>query len=188
MTKTHYFLAVPISEDIKLAYKQWSEKLKSLFPFKTWVHHEDYHITLVFLGDTPQAELNKVIAQMKMIVKNHEPFELHLNGLGYFGKKESPRIFWGGIDRQSQLEDLQKDVLQACEKVGFDLENRPYRPHLTLARRYKEDGGFPFQHLEDYFQLEPTLRTFSVPSIVLYQTHLDRSPKYEAIETFKLGV
>ncbi|MBM6616387.1 RNA 2',3'-cyclic phosphodiesterase [Bacillus suaedaesalsae] len=188
MTKTHYFLAIPIPIEIKQAFKQWREENKIHFPFKSWVHHEDYHITLVFLGDAPEAELEKVKKEIREIVQSHEPFELTLNGLGYFGQKESPRIFWGGIKRQVQLENLQRDVFEACGRIGFELEKRPYRPHLTLARRYKEGNGFPFEQLNHYFQIDPSLRAYTVQSVVLYQTHLDRVPKYEAIETFDLGV
>ncbi|KAA0549042.1 RNA 2',3'-cyclic phosphodiesterase [Bacillus sp. BGMRC 2118] len=187
MTKTHYFLAIPLPTEVKHAFKQWREQNNDHFPFKSWVHHEDYHITLVFLGDTPETKLNTVVKELHEVVKKHGPFKLTLNGLGYFGKKESPRIFWGGITQQETLEHLQRDVCEACEKIGYQLEKRPYRPHITLARRYKEGEGFPFGELDQYLQIDPLTSTFAVQSVVLYQTHLDRSPKYEAIETFQLG-
>jgi 2'-5' RNA ligase len=188
MTKTHYFLAVPIPQEIKQVYMEWREKNKERLPFKSWVHHEDYHITLAFLGDANASDIEKVKSETARVVVGHNPFRLQLSGLGYFGKKESPRIFWSGIERQPQLQELQRDVFQACRSIGFELEKRDYRPHVTLARRFGMESGFPSHKLEQYFQVDKSLLSYTVDSVVLYQTHLDRSPKYETVSTFYLAV
>jgi 2'-5' RNA ligase len=186
MAKTHYFLAVPIPQELRQIYKEWIEKNKEQFPFKSWVHHEDYHITLAFLGDAPISDIGKIKNEISRVAGKHDPFQLQLSGLGYFGKQDSPRIFLGGIERQPQLEELQRDVFQTCQSIGFELEKRPYRPHVTLARRFGMESGFPASELAQFFQLDKSLLTYTVDSVVLFQTHLDRSPKYETLSTFYL--
>jgi 2'-5' RNA ligase len=186
MAKTHYFLAVPIPNHIKKLYLEWRESNKDIFPFKSWVHHEDYHITLAFLGDASSPRIEEIIEEMERVKDMHVPFHLQLSGLGYFGKKESPRIFWSGIEKQPLLERLQQDVFLACQSIGFELEKRPFRPHLTLARRWKEEAGFPNGQLASLFQVDKDSLSFTVESFVLYQTHLDRSPKYETLKVFYL--
>jgi 2'-5' RNA ligase len=186
MAKTHYFLAVPIPKEIKELYLEWRERTQENLPFKSWVHHEDYHITLAFLGDAHLSTIEKVKVEMERIQERHEPFCLQLSGLGYFGKQESPRILWSGIDRQPQLEELHRDIFQACQSIGFKLEKRPFRPHLTLARRWREEGGFPANELTQLFHIAKSSLSYTVDSFVLYQTHLNQSPKYETLSTFYL--
>ncbi len=186
MTNTHYFLAVPIPQEIKLLYLEWRELVREKLPFKTWVHHEDYHITLAFLGDAPISKIQNVKSEMKRVVEEHDAFDVNLTGLGFFGKSDNPRIFWSGVERQPKLEKLQLDVHLACQKVGFELETRPYRPHMTLARRWVAEAPFPSDELPELFQPKEELLKFTVNHVVLYQTHLNRSPKYQPLAIFSL--
>jgi 2'-5' RNA ligase len=186
LTKTHYFLAIPIPEPIKHLYMEWRELVKEKLPFKSWVHHEDYHITLAFLGDAPFSKIKEVKNEMKHVVEEHESFQLRLTGLGYFGSPENPRVFWSGMEDQPKLVKLQHDVYHTCQRVGFDLEKKSYHPHLTLARRWTKDAPFPYKELPELFQPREELLTFTVEHIVLYQTHINRSPKYQPISIFSL--
>ncbi|MFZ3589383.1 RNA 2',3'-cyclic phosphodiesterase [Bacillus sp. DJP31] len=186
MNETHYFLAVPIPQEIKLLYFEWIELVKEKLPFKTWVHPDDYHLTLAFLGDASFPKIQDVKNEMKRIVKEHDSFRLQVSGLGTFGSSESPRIFWSGVERQPLLEKLQRDVFQACQNVGFDLETRPFHPHMTLARRWIAESPFPFNELPELIHPKQELLSFKVNHVVLYQTHLDRSPKYLPLSIFSL--
>ncbi len=161
--------------------------MKEQLPFKTWVHHEDYHITLVFLGEAPFTKVQDVKTEMKKIAANHPAFTLKLSGLGYFGRQESPRIFWAGVDVSLQLTRLQKDIYEACERLGFMLEKRAYHPHMTLARRWGGEYEFPQGSLSDMMQPKDEHLEMKVENIVLYQTHLNRSPKYQPLSIFSLG-
>ncbi|MBM7660479.1 2'-5' RNA ligase [Bacillus mesophilus] len=187
MTSTHYFLAVPIPQATKQLYLEWRQLVKEKLPFKSWVHHEDYHITLVFLGDAPFSKIQEVKAEMKRIANKHQAFPLQLKGLGTFGAKESPRIFWSGLDVPSELAELQRDIFDACVGIGFNMDKRPYHPHMTLARRWQSEHDFPYKELSKLFQPKEELLTFEVENIVLYQTHLNRSPKYQPLSIFPLN-
>ncbi|WP_456277946.1 RNA 2',3'-cyclic phosphodiesterase [Bacillus sp. AK128] len=186
MTNTHYFLAIPIPQATKQLYLEWRQLVKEKLPFKSWVHHEDYHITLVFLGDASFSKIQEVKTEMKRISSEYKGFPLQLRGLGYFGRKESPRVFWGGVEVSPSLLQLQQEVFKACQNLGFQLEKRSYSPHMTLARRWGEKTEFPYQELEQLFQPKDELLSFNVENIVLYQTHLNRSPKYQPLAIFPL--
>jgi 2'-5' RNA ligase len=55
--QTHFFFAVSIPEETKLIMKKHCEQLKEKIPFSRWVHYEDIHITLAFLGGAPTEKL-----------------------------------------------------------------------------------------------------------------------------------
>lgn len=184
--KKHYFLAVPIEEKHRTILQNWLHMNKSKLPFKSWVHPEDYHITLAFLGDVqPSNRLIELIKRVDETVINCRKFEISLKGIDIFGKTESPRIFWAGVENSSSLHHVQKQIVRASEEAGFQLDSKPFRPHITLARRWNSEEPFiKSPELDLVFKDKPSPSL--VKSIHLYQTHLDRIPKYEAINIFPL--
>ncbi|MGM0874965.1 MAG: RNA 2',3'-cyclic phosphodiesterase [Bacillota bacterium] len=183
---THFFIAVPIGKDQKRMIQDWLAHKKDNLPFQSWVHHEDYHITLAFLGNVDSNDqLHQLSDRVKEIVEKRSPIELSLKGIDVFGKKDSPRIFWAGIEDSSPLHYLQKQVFLACEDTGFTLDSKPFRPHITLARRWKSEN--PFVKPEEFQQaFQDEKQSFIVKNIHLFRTHLDRVPKYETVEVFPL--
>lgn len=184
--KKHYFLAVPIEEKQRELLQNWIQINKASLPFKSWVHPEDYHITLAFLGDVqPRTRLNDLIKNVNESIKNCGQFEVSLKGIDIFGKKESPRIFWASVEHSSSLNRLQTQMAKACEASGFELDRKPFRPHITLARKWSSEKPFiKPSGLERVFAEYPSSST--VTSIHLFQTNLDQIPKYEAINSFPL--
>jgi RNA 2',3'-cyclic 3'-phosphodiesterase len=184
--QTHFFYAIRIPESTKIMMKDNMEKLREAFPFKRWVHHQDLHITLAFLGAAPHEKLYQAELNVKEVLSGAKSFTLKMNKLGIFGMKESPRVFWADIEESGELQAVRKKVFSACEMAGFQLETRPFRPHITLARKWSGTSPFQTQLLEKWTELQPEPLTFSVEEVVLYQTHLDQTPKYEAITVFPL--
>ncbi|WP_299089237.1 RNA 2',3'-cyclic phosphodiesterase [uncultured Metabacillus sp.] len=184
--QTHFFIAVPIDKEQKKLIHNWVTENKDNLPFKSWVHQEDYHITLAFLGHVDSKDqLMQLLERVREKTADIPPFTLSLKGLDTFGKKDSPRIFWAGIEESATLYYLQKQVFQACKDTGFKLDSKPFRPHITLARRWNSETPFIKPEAFEYtFQDENN--PFMVQMIHLYQTHLDRVPKYETIERFAL--
>jgi RNA 2',3'-cyclic 3'-phosphodiesterase len=184
--QTHYFYAVKIPENTKMIMDEQMVKLKELFPFKRWVHHQDLHITLAFLGDAPQGKLDQSVILVKQALKDDRSFTLKINKLGIFGKNDSPRIFWADTEESDELHLIRGKVFSACEQAGFSLETRPFRPHITLARKWSANQPFQKEWLDKWTELQPEPLSFSAHEVVLYQTHLSKTPKYEAISVFPL--
>ncbi len=184
--KKHYFLAVPIEEKQRMILLNWIQNHKSSLPFKSWVHPEDYHITLAFLGDIQQhSKLIELTKSVNETLKNDFQFEISLKGIDVFGKAESPRILWASVEHSESLNHLQTVIVKACEETGFQLDRKPFRPHITLARKWNSVHPFiKFARLDQVFNDQPSPSVVS--SIYLYQTNLDQIPKYEAINIFPL--
>lgn len=178
----HYFYAVKLPIEIKLRLQEICSQLKENFPFKNWVHHEDYHITLAFLGNANREQLEASIHFVQQALALQDSFSLTINQLGTFGKSDSPRIFWAGLEKEAHLFRTREHVFHACRKADFILETRPFHPHITLARKWL--GSSSFEH--DLLKKIETLH-FEAKEVVLYETHLEKVPKYEVKQTFLLN-
>lgn len=171
----HYFIAVKLPNEIKTVLAEWKEMIAETALFRSWVHKEDYHITLSFLGSVEEEQLKKLKQDLQQLA-GISRFSLTLQGCHTFGRKEQPRVFWVGVEEERALIDLQKQVYTICEQNGFQLETRPYHPHITVARKWKGEEKFD----EKQLSVVP-LHTFEVETVTLYETHVDQVPKYEAI-------
>jgi RNA 2',3'-cyclic 3'-phosphodiesterase len=184
------FIAIRLPEELRAALGRHCRKLSSELNFSKWVHPEDYHITLQFLGDTPQGRIPDLIAALKKAADGFAPFELSLQQLGTFGPPASPRVLWDGIaGDMKQLHALQRAVTSATQPLGFAPEDRKYSPHITLARKYRGESPFSTERLralqaageqaEDVVENVP----WTVDSMVIFVTRMHKSPMYETVET-----
>ncbi len=92
-----------------------------------WSAPESWHITLQFLGNTPQYEC--IVARLREL--RSPPVPIQLEGLGFF---ERAGVFFAGVGLTPELQALQQRVTAATGLCGFIPETRPYHPHITLAR------------------------------------------------------
>lgn len=187
MEHAHFFYAVQLPEEVKEQLKDRIENLKSDLPFKAWVHPQDLHITLAFLGNADQTKLEESRKLIQSALTNHSSFELILDHLGIFGRKDSPRIFWAGAEESASLKDVRETVFSSCRIAGFELETRPFSPHITLARKWTGEAPFTYQMLESFNPFQSEKIKFTAERVVLYRTHLGKSPKYEPITIFPLA-
>jgi len=184
--RPHFFFAVRIPEETKLIMKDHIDKLQENIPFSRWVHHMDLHITLAFLGSAEPEKLTVAEDKVKEAIQHEKAFPLKINKLGFFGKEDSPRVFWADTESSEELTAIRDKVFIACSKAGFQLETRAFRPHITLARKWKGPEGFQKELLNVWNELQPEPLKFQAEDVVVYQTHLDQTPKYEAVTIFPL--
>lgn len=167
--KPHYFLAIVIPDDMKKAI--FHEMKQHHFPFKKFTHPEDYHITLAFIGDSEERSLKEVCARLEESLKKIRSFPLRLTSFETFGLPASPRIFWIGTDEPEELYRLQTITVNVCTKAGVKLDERPYRPHLTTARKWNGDQAYtPVA--------APKWEDITVNEVALYETNRLKDPKY----------
>ncbi|AIQ45280.1 hypothetical protein R70723_04750 [Paenibacillus sp. FSL R7-0273] len=182
------FIAVKLPEEPAGLLGQEAAALSSRLKFAKWTYPDDYHITLQFLGDTPAAKIPELLAALEVISAGQEPFTLRLGEWGTFGAPESPRVLWAGVSGElEQLRNLQRKIVSATSPLGFKEEKRTYSPHLTLARKYRDERAFSSGLLSDLrsrtenIENNCSVKDWTIDAFVVYATRMHAIPMYEMI-------
>jgi len=131
-----------------LFYALWPDDATraALEKLQTHVHGrltrpQNLHLTLAFLGSQPEALLPVLRSVLTHL--NAETMELEIDRLGYFDKN---RIAWAGMHAiPPALSHLQNALMQELTRKGIDCEvGKPFRPHITLARKADAPSNLPF--------------------------------------------
>jgi 2'-5' RNA ligase len=126
------FIGIDLDPEIRGRISRFLEGVQGFAPDARWVRPESLHITLKFIGEqTP--ERVEAIAERLRRVKGGE-FEIRSGGYGFFPTAKAARVFWIGIHAGPQLAELAGSIDVGTAELGIPRENRPYSPHLTLAR------------------------------------------------------
>jgi len=125
------FIAIEFPDHIKAALSESVDALRPALAAGRFSRTENYHLTLVFLGETAEPRLPAVTAAMDAC--DAPPVPLAIGPLGRFRGRDGDTV-WRRIDAPETLWALQRDLTDALRRRGFAPEDRPYAPHLTLAR------------------------------------------------------
>lgn len=148
MTRTFIAIALPdhVKEALERQIAALEEALRRRFTVQEkklprsvrWAAVEGLHLTLAFLGELDDDRLADAEQAAVVAAREGAPFALRLTHLGSFGPAHSPRVIWAGVsgnpDALSALGNLQVRLTSELEMRGFPPEERPFAPHLTLAR------------------------------------------------------
>lgn len=133
MTRT--FIALEQDESLQRRLSETIYRLASALPRLKWVDPAGIHLTLAFLGELNDQQLAKTVVAAQYAAAAVNPFAYRLSGLGTFGPPRQPRVLWMGIAEPSGvLTVLYQALTLALQQQGFPTDERPFSPHLTLAR------------------------------------------------------
>ncbi len=105
-----------------------------------WCRNDQLHVTLTFHGDQPESRIQDLTDLLPQALDGFSPFEIAVQGVGFFGRPHAPRVIWAGVANGSdRLVALQQAVATAAVAAGIDIEARPYHPHITLGRIRRAD-------------------------------------------------
>jgi RNA 2',3'-cyclic 3'-phosphodiesterase len=127
------FVALEVPAAVRENLASLLQKLRAVSPQARWVRPENLHVTLKFIGEVPQTKLAGIHEALAG-VRSEQLVTLDFSGLGFFPNEKHPRVFWAGIVASPNLKTLAADIDGATEKLGIPREQRPFSPHLTLAR------------------------------------------------------
>jgi RNA 2',3'-cyclic 3'-phosphodiesterase len=127
------FVAMDIPEGVRAAISAIVAKLRPTCPDARWVRIAGLHVTLKFIGETPDARVPGIRSALASIAPS-SPIAIHFRGLGFFPNAKRPRVFWGGVQAGPDLAALATAVESALDSLGIAREDRAFAPHLTLAR------------------------------------------------------
>jgi len=192
------FIALDIDDAIRERIARFEEGVQNFAPEARWARPESLHVTLKFIGEQPEAAVQKIKEMLSAIVAN--PIEIHFRGYGFFPTPKAARVFWVGMEAGPQLAALAAGIDDTMPALGIPKENRAFSPHLTLARG-PGGSGSPRWRKEDrpnraFALLQNRLAALPVPEFgtmtardfFLYQSQLvPKGSKYTKLVRFLLA-
>jgi len=136
-----------------------------------WTSPAYWHITSHFLGQVSSRQLETLKEMITEVASANSTFKVSVTKIGFFSSPYRPRVIWAGTEPVDELEKLYEDAAKLLLKNGFDIDKRPYNPHITLARiKHCNDTSVTKQIAEDY--KDHIFGSVDVDHIILYESRL----------------
>jgi 2'-5' RNA ligase len=188
-TRTFVAVEIPAPQGEKLTRLQ--QQLAPRIPTARMTSSPPFHLTLAFLGDVPDTDLNLVCRAVAEACGLFSSFELWLEGVGAFPSPTRPRVIWAGLVGAdgSPLAELHQTIARALKKVGYRPDDK-FSPHVTLGRIRQDRRGGRSPDLTAIFQPFQNWSggTFRVSEIVTFSSTLTpEGPIYAPLGRAPLG-
>jgi len=175
------FIAVDVelSNDFQLLTKQLQSDFRN--DSIVWVKNDLQHLTLRFLGETPDDKIEFIIAALKKVATSTQSFNLQLDKMGIFGSKHAPETLWVGFSEFSLFKILFEKLEKELLLLGFNQNYGNFVPHITIGRIKKVDNKKRFWETFEKRQPQFT-QTIPVTHLKLIQSKLTTDgPKYKTL-------
>lgn len=171
------FIAIELSPEVKQALGHLQEDLKRQLPPRVvrWTNPTGIHLTLKFLGDTPENKVQAVTQGMLAAAAGFEPFELRVSGFGCFPNPRQARVLWvGAPEVPKPLAGLQRAIDLQMTRLDYARETRYWSAHLTLGRVNDRITAAERQVLADLLDRTKigNLGTVPVQEVILFKSDL----------------
>lgn len=143
------FIAINFDNEVKAQINEISNKVKSNSIQGKFVSDEHLHLTVEFLGEVQHKRLDIIKEIMNQL--DFETFTLCLTKIDYFKRPEG-NIYWLGIEYNDILFNINKKLHQSLINKGFQLEDRAYKPHITIGRKVKLNDNFNTIELDEFLR------------------------------------
>lgn len=179
------FVALDIPAEIRKRMAEYTERVRQYAPEARWARVEGLHVTLKFLGEVGEAKLPSIKAALNVLKASS--LDVAFRGIGFFPTARSARVFWIGVQASDALPQLAGAIDEKLEEQGFAREQRPYSPHLTLARAGTPGSLLGLAPLLEH-EASPQFGTMTAQEFFLFQSHLGKGgSKYTKLERLSLG-
>ena len=152
----------------------------------TWIPPALMHLTVRFVGEVPEAEVDRVAAALSPPLALF-PFQLSVRGIGAFSNHGVPRVVWAGIERGvAETRAVERTVTDRLAAVDIPPDDRPFSPHLTLGR-VRQPGTLRTRTLLEGLADRPLGET-RVDTITLFHSRLSpNGPTYVPLLVTPVG-
>ncbi|MSQ08981.1 MAG: RNA 2',3'-cyclic phosphodiesterase [Dehalococcoidia bacterium] len=187
------FIAIELSEAVRVAISGLRHLVpRASFDVVRWVHPDTMHITLRFLGDAEPSKLLAISQELAGAASRSSKLTLRAGAPGAFPDTRAPRALWVGFEGDTQhLVQLQGRVEGVLAKLEIEPDRQKFTPHVTAGRLNNEVPGFVASQTGQAWvalKLPPELPQFTVGSVVLFRSHLDRlGARYEKLSEAPFG-
>lgn len=177
----HYFIGIKSTVNFDNLINTYKAKYQLTERYKVISHPDDLHVTLHFIGAMSEQSLPALSNSLQMIAEKTPAFNMDVDGLSYFGSSSGPRVVYLSIKESDTLSTLQKQITKTVAAQFNQPISDRFTPHITIAKKNKTT--------EKLFIQKEKWKPIVVPvsSFALFTIHPEKSPKYEAIEIFKLS-
>jgi RNA 2',3'-cyclic 3'-phosphodiesterase len=124
------FAGWPLAQEHKAALAARIAPLRDALPSASWARPEALHLTLLFLGDTDPERVPALIEGLDRL-SGRAAIPVEIAGAGFFPGRRRPRVAWVGLEPPDPIRALASAVRAGA---GAEADQRPFHPHLTLAR------------------------------------------------------
>ena len=137
--KLRLFFAVPLADDLRDVAVQLQEAVAKSAGHEArvrWVERENLHLTLKFVGDTAEEDVEKLVQIAEKVAASCSGTSLQVSGVGCFPARGAPRVIWAGVFRDSpELNELAARLDKALQDAGLaEADRNPFATHFTLGR------------------------------------------------------
>lgn len=185
------FIALELPEEARAALIDARQPLEAVSERTVrWVGPDNLHLTLKFLGNTPEERLGAIGEAVQQAVRTVSPLALSLGGLGAFPSAERPRVFWAGLEGDLDgLSAVYMGIEEGLLKLGLPRENRLLSPHITLGRaREGSPSGVQRRIGAMLSDIELPALGFSAKEVVLFRSILrPGGPVYTPLSVGGIG-
>ncbi|MEU9831542.1 RNA 2',3'-cyclic phosphodiesterase [Streptosporangium sp. NPDC048047] len=161
------------------------EPHRAAWPELRWLNAVNWHVTLSFLGEVPEAALPGLHVRLARAASRHEPMTLSFAGGGAFPSARRARVFWTGLrGPELRLVRLADSLGAGARRAGAEqTDRRRLRPHLSLARAR---SGVDVQDLVDAFAAFAG-SSWEADTVHLVRSHLGATVRYEKVGDYPLA-
>jgi 2'-5' RNA ligase len=162
------FIAIDVPEEVKRRIAAIQERLSEIDLACKWVHPENIHLTLKFLGEINPDQLEKIKTAVCECAAGFKAFEADLERFGFFPNEKRPRVFFISTSGAETLKAMADNLEDKLKVLGFQKEGR-FKSHITLARiKHPKNIDRLLRELNKISLRE----TFAVKEITLYKSTL----------------
>jgi 2'-5' RNA ligase len=180
MRTTRTFVAVPVPDSLNAKLTRLQSLLAPDLPAVRWSMTTPFHMTLAFLGDVADTELNTICRTVEEAAAAFPPFDLRIEGLGVFPNPSQARVIWVGLTGPglSVLNDARASLASSLAALGYPCDEE-FHPHVTLGRM-KRKRGEPFDLTRSLNHYRTwSAGSFNVPELVTFASTLtSEGPEY----------
>jgi 2'-5' RNA ligase len=164
------FIGVPIESQKSVQQVEvWKKELNLNLNVLNWTIPENWHITLFFLGSTEESEVSVLCRLIEESFNKIQAYQTELSGIGVFPNMHNPKVLWLGLDDLQPLRSAYSKLGGLLQQNGFSFDQKPLKPHLTIARVKKSDHPSAFHSLLSEYQ-DTVFDQVNMNKVVLFES------------------
>ena len=177
------FVAIELPDTVRQSVRDATAPWRTSLTDFRWSVSEALHLTVVFIGHVEARDVGTIASALRAVAQRHPPMPTGLTRFGTFPGRGKARVLWVGLDDPAAgLRRLAGDVALALAGFLEDPEERPYHPHITIARARRPTVAPPA-----LFDAEVPALRWTIDAMTLVRSHLGGdAPRYEPLDRWNL--